>query len=350
MTQLIDARFKYTVPISKAEADDDGLYLYGEAAGTEVDKQQERMSPEAIKAFAQQIKDRYVEGTPIPYVDEHDKSTSGRGVLRHLGDVVDGGITGNDHLWVKVRLNEKNPAATFLYSQIVDEGKQFGMSIQGSVLEFVDEIAKSIGQKVRTFKSVVLDHIANTTKPVWTPSLGTVLNRAVIKALEDESDGEEMTEEIVVESTKVTEETATGETPVEETTVVEATTTEETPVVAAAETPATETPAVNTLESKVDALVSGVAALIEALKPQTPAPITVERSEPETTEPVVSKSEVDRIADLEAELATLKQKSSTPTPPMISKAQNDEFEGLLKSMSPQERLRMALAARHGEEI
>lgn len=346
MTQLIDARFKYTVPVSKAEADDDGLYLYGEAAGTEVDKQKERMSPEAIKAFAQQIKDRYYEGNPIPYVDEHDKSTSGRGVLRHLGDVVDGGITENDHLWVKVRLNEKNPAATFLYSQIVDEGKQYGMSIQGSVLEFVDEVAKSIGQKIRTFKSVILDHIANTTKPVWTPSLGTVLNRAVVKALEDESNGEEMAEETVVESTKVTEETTT-ETPANETV---AETTEETTVETTTETPAETPSALDELVNKfVSAIDARFAELAESLKAQTPA--TVERSESETPEPAISKSESDdRLAALEAELATLKERSATPTPPVISKAQTEEFEGLLKSMSPEERLRMALAARHGEEF
>jgi hypothetical protein len=350
MTQLIDARFKYTVPVSKAEADDEGLYLYGEAAGTEVDKQQERMSPEAIKAFAQQIKDRYFEGNPIPYVDEHDKSTSGRGVLRHLGDVVDGGITGNDHLWVKVRLNEKNPAATFLYSQIVDEGKQYGMSIQGSVLEFVDEVAKSIGQKIRTFKSVILDHIANTTKPVWTPSLGTVLNRAVVKALEDESNGEEMAEETVVESTKVTEETTT-ETPANET--VSEATTEETKVEAAAETPAETPSALDELVNKfVSAIDTRFAELAESLKAQTPAPQEVARSEAETPEPAISKSESDedRLAALEAELATLRERSATPTPPVITKAQTEEFEGLLKSMSPEERLRMALAARHGEEF
>ncbi len=360
MTQLIDARFKYTVPISKAEADDDGLYLYGEAAGTEVDKHQERMSPEAIKAFAQQIKDRYFEGSPIPYVDEHDKATSGRGVLRHLGDVVDGGITGEDHLWVKVRLNEKNPAATFLYSQIVDEGKQYGMSIQGQVLEFVDEIAKAVGSKIRTFKSVVLDHIANTTKPVWTPSLGTVLNRAVIKALEDEGNGEDMTQPQVVESTKVTEETTTETPNVEETTTVtaEATTEETQPEVEVeeivAETP--ETPAVSGLEAKLDALLTGVAALVESIKPQIPEPVLeVARAEEatETPEPeIVEKAEDDpRIAALEAALAELEQRSASPRPPvLVTKAERDEFEGLMTSLTPQERMRVALAALHGENI
>jgi hypothetical protein len=350
MTQVIDARFKYTVPISKAEATDEGLYIYGEASGPEVDKQGERISPKAIKAFADQIKERNAAGTPIPYVDEHDKSTSGRGVLRHLGDVVDGGITESDHLWVKVRLNEKNPAATFLYSQIVDEGKQFGMSVQGSVMEFADEVVKAVGRKVRTFYSVILDHIANTTRPVWTPSLGTVLNRAVTKALEDEGDGVEMEEETVVESTKVTEETTTEETPAEETTQkVEAKVEETKTEATTAETPATE-PAANTLESKIDALVNGFATLVEAMKQQTPAPATVERSEDETPEPEIAKAENDRVAALEAELAEIKERSTSQRPPVLTKAQEEEFEATMNELSPQERLRVALAAQHGEEL
>jgi phage head maturation protease len=344
MTQLKNASFKYTVPISKAEADDDGLYITGEASGPEIDIQDERIAPEAIKAFANQIKERAASGDPIPYLDEHDKSTSGRGVLRHLGDLVDGEITDNNHLRVKVRLNEDNPAATFLYRQIV-AGKKFGMSINGDVLEFADELVKSIGRKIRTFKSVILTHVANTTRPVWTPSLGTVLNRAVEKALADEGNGEEMAEETVVESTAVEEATTTETPAVEETTTVEATAVE-----AETETETPAAPATTPVETKLDALISAFATLAEALKPATPA-AEVARSEDETPEPVVSKSESDdRFAALEAELAELKERSATPTPPLVTKAAREEFEGLMSEMSPQERLRVSLAAIHGEDI
>lgn len=346
MTNL-KAAFKYTVPISKAEVDEDGLYIVGEATGPEIDSQEERLDPNAIKAFTAQIADRVAAGDPIPYLDEHDKSTSGRGVLRHLGDIVEGEITDNDHLKIKVRLNEDNPAATFLYRQI-QAGKKFGMSINGEVLEFADELVKSIGRKVRTFKSVILTHVANTTRPVWTPSLGTVLNRAVEKALADEGDGEEMAEETVVESTKVTEETAT-ETPATETTTEE-TTTEETRVEETTETPAEETNESTSLDDKINALLTGFATLVEAMKAQTAAPVEVSRSE-ETPEPEISKSESDdKVARLEAELAEIKERSATPTPPVLTKAQTEEFEGIMKSMSPQERLRVALAAQHGEEF
>jgi phage head maturation protease len=340
---LKNATFKYTVPISKAEADEDGLYITGEATGPEVDLHEERIAPEAIKAFANQIKDRYANGDPIPYLDEHDKSTSGRGVLRHLGDLVDGEITENNHLWVKVRLNDDNPAATFLYRQI-QAGKKFGMSINGDVLSYADELVKSLGRKIRTFKSVVLTHVANTTRPVWTPSLGTVLNRAVEKALADEGDGEEMAEEIVAESTE------TKETPAVETTPETPAKTDTKSEAVATETPETE----STLSKKIDALVEGVSAMLELLKTKEPVLATVEHSEKETPEPEISKSEPSeedkRFAKLEAELAEIKEQSSTQRPPVITKSQRDEFEGLLKDLSPSERLRVALSAIHGEDL
>lgn len=342
---LKNANFKYTVPITKSEADEDGLYIVGEATGPEPDAQGEAIHPDAIKSFREQIVAAYEKGEPIPYVDEHDKSVSGRGVLRHLGDLVDGEITADNHLRVKVKLNEDNPAATFLYRQI-QAGKKFGMSISGDVLSYADELNKAIGRKMRVFKSVILTHVANTTRPVWTPSLGTVLNRAVEKALADEGNGEEMeTEETVVESTKV-EETETVETPatttetetkVEETKVEETESTEETPNEMTA------------LGAKLDALLTGFQTLVEAIK--TKELVTANKAEAdETPEPEINKAEDDRIARLEAELAELKETSVTQRPPVLNKAERVEFDDALKALSPSERMRVALAALHGEEI
>ena len=350
---LKNANFKYTVPITKSEADEDGLYIVGEATGPEVDSQEEAIDPVAIRSFRDQIVDAFNRGEPIPYVDEHDKSVAGRGVLRHLGDLVDGEITEDNHLRVKVKLNEDNPAATFLYRQI-QKGKKFGMSISGDVLSYADELNKSIGRKIRVFKSVVLTHVANTTRPVWTPSLGTVLNRAVEKALADEGNGEAMeTEENVVESTKV-EETSTTETPaatVEETRTEE--TTKETP---AAEETTNETVTEESTEektdlgAKLDALLAGFATLVEALKPQEPALATNKAEAEETPEPEINKAEDDRIATLEAELAALKERSVSQRPPVLTKSESDELTDALKKTSPEGRLRAAFAALHGEEL
>lgn len=337
--QLKNATFKYTIPISKSEADEDGLYIYGEASGPEVDLQDERIDPTAIESFAKQIRERVEAGDPIPYLDEHEKM-GGRGVLRHLGDLVDGGVTEKNHLWVKVRLNEDNPAATFLYRSI-QSGKKYGMSVSGDVKSYADEISKTLGRKVRTFKAVVLNHIANTTRPVWTPSFGTVLNRAVEKALSEEN----MSEEIVVESAN-TPETPAPETP--ETPAVETTT-----VVQTTETPAEEpqeTPSVmDAVNAKLDGIVNAMQALATVLTPRVPAVETtpVETSKSEAVEtPDLEKS----LADLKAELDELKNRSATQQPPVLNKSEREQFEDLLSGFSPEERLRIGLAALRGENI
>lgn len=333
-----NAGFKYTIPITKSTADEDGLYIYGEATGPEVDMQDEALAPEAIESFAQQIKQRAADGNPVPYLDEHPKDV-GRGVLRHLGDLVDGGITEKGHLWVKVRLHEDNPAATFLYRQI-NAGKQFGMSVSGDVTSWADNLNKALGRKIRTFKSIVLNHIANTTKPVWTPSFGTVLNRAIDKAL---SEGETMAEEIVVEPTNIEETPATEQ----------AEPTESTLVAAATETPVEDKPeedsAMAAITSRLDSMATALLALAEAVKPkeatETPEPVT--KSEPETD---------DRMGRLEAALVTLvgevteiKTRSASQTPPVVNKSQREQLDDVLKDASPEERLRAALAVFHGEE-
>lgn len=340
-----NAAFKYTIPITKSQADDDGLFIFGEASGPEVDLHDERLDDSAIADFAAQIKDRYAQGEPVPYLDEHPKD-GGRGVLRHLGDLVDGEVTEKGHLWVKVRLHEDNPAATFLYRQI-QAGKKFGMSVSGNVNSWADEVVKSVGRKVRTFKSVTLDHIANTTKPVWTPSFGTVLNRAIEKAL---SEGETMAEEIVVESAK-NEETPTNDqdTAVEETTNNAESTTEE-----------PENSVLDSMNEKIDKMAAAVLALADSIKPtvtETPEPVTAKSEAEETTGETVEKSLADRMSELEAalvqkseEIEELKKLPATPRPPVITKSEQEELTDLLKSMSPEERLRFAFAAQRGEEF
>lgn len=171
------AAFKYTFPIVKAERRDDGMYLLGFATGPEVDKDNERIAPEAIVNFAKQIEDRSAAGNPLPYLDAHADD----GVLRELGVLTKGWVNENFHLGVEVRLNEDNPAAMYLYNQ-VQKGKQYGMSISGAVLDWTNEFVQEVGRMVRTFKNVVLDEISNTTRPAWYPSFGTVLSKSVQSA------------------------------------------------------------------------------------------------------------------------------------------------------------------------
>jgi len=166
--------FKYTFPILKAENRDDGIYLVGFASGPEIDRDEERIAPEAIVRFAQQIEDRVASGDPLPYRDAHAPD----GVLRDLGVLTKAWVNEHFHLGVEVRLDAENPASKYLFEQ-VKRGKQYGMSVSGSVLDWADEFVEGLGKAVRTFKHVILDEISNTTRPAWYPSFGTVLAKSV---------------------------------------------------------------------------------------------------------------------------------------------------------------------------
>lgn len=169
--------FKYTFSVAKAEQREDGMFLVGEASGPEIDATNERMSPQAIQRFAEQIESMATAGRPLAYRDAHAQD----GVMRDLGEVTRAWIDEEMHLGVEVKLDEDSPAAIFLFKQI-NKGKQFGMSIAGNVLDFVDEFAAEIGRVVRTYLDIMLTEISNTTRPAWTPSFGTVLSKAIDEA------------------------------------------------------------------------------------------------------------------------------------------------------------------------
>ena len=176
MTQPIS--FRYTFPVSKAEEREDGLYIIGEASGPEIDATAERMAPEAIALFAAQIESMASAGTPLPYRDAHAKD----GVWRDLGEITRAWIDERFHLGIEVRLDSDSAAAVYLFKQIKDKRKQFGMSIGGTVIDYVDEFVQEVGRLIRTYKQIVLDEISNTTRPAWTPSFGTVLSKAIDEA------------------------------------------------------------------------------------------------------------------------------------------------------------------------
>jgi len=174
---MANTSFKFTFPVLKAESREDGLYILGFASGPEVDTDDERIAPEAIERFAKQIEERQAMGDPLPYRDAHAPD----GVLRDLGVLTKAWINEHFHLGVEVRLDSDNPASVYLFNQ-VSKGKQFGMSVSGTVLDWASEFVAELGRSIRTFKHVVLDEISNTTRPAWYPSLGTVLAKSVSDA------------------------------------------------------------------------------------------------------------------------------------------------------------------------
>jgi hypothetical protein len=174
------ATFKFTFPITKSEQRDDGRYLIGYASGPEIDTDGERMHPEAIEKFSDQINASNGADYPLTYRDAHAPD----GVLRDLGVITKAWVNEHFHLGIEVKLDDDNPAADYLYKQ-VQKGKQYGMSVHGTVTDWSDDFVEDLGKTVRTFKNVILDEISNTTRPAWYPSFGTVLAKSVTDASDD---------------------------------------------------------------------------------------------------------------------------------------------------------------------
>jgi hypothetical protein len=167
----VSVEFRKVIPITKAwEGDDGGLYIEGESSGPEIDLDGQFMTPECIKNMAEQVNKKPV---PFGYYDEHNK----RGVMSDLGEVIGAEITPEYHMRNRVRLDKDNPAAVLLWKKIHNKRKQFGMSIAGHIQELA---RKTIGDKVyKGFNRIHLDHLANTTKPSWAPSLGTLVAKSL---------------------------------------------------------------------------------------------------------------------------------------------------------------------------
>lgn len=366
----VSAPFKYTIPITRATSNEAGeLFLEGEASGPEVDTFGTRIAPSLLERFADQIVTRADLGDPIPYRDTHAQGVTGDNpVMSDLGELVAAVLDEDSHLRVRVRLDRENPAARFLHTQIA-RGKRYGMSIGGTVVDFADEYVKESGRIVRTFTNVVLDHIANTSQPSWTPSLGTVLMRAVEKALEGENmdaevpapetpaaEGAEETQaEAAVEQT-ATEAEAVEETAAEETTD-QAVAEEEQPEAART----IEVTALQPVADAVAALASAVGNLM-AIPALAPAPV-VARSEStddaarsvESESPVAGNDEVavlrTAIESLRTELATandriaqLEAEPAGDTPEVIERSESTVIREELSKLTPHQRLVIGLEA------
>ena len=362
----VSAPFKYTLPITRAFEQDGELFIRGEASGPEIDLYDTRMDPALIDAFAGQIQTRNAEGTPLVYRDTHNPD----GVLTELGELVEASVTDQQHLFVTVRLDRENPAARHLHAQLL-RGKKYGMSIAGTVVDYVDEYVESMGRVIRRFTNVVLDHIANTTMPAWTPSLGTVLSRAVEKALTEEStlENEELApEQPESEGTQETPEVETEEA-VEETAAEEETHdhTDECDHETEGEEPEAEVEAARVVDATAiapvaeaaAALASALAALVApapAAEEETPTAVEPEDAarSVESESPVAENDDVAALRAAYESLRTelerandrirqLEDEPSGDAPGVIERSEPD-LKSELAKLTPHERIRIGLEA------
>lgn len=384
----MSSMWKITIPVARTEDRTDGLYIVGEASGPERDSHGTQMSAEAIHDFARQIADRVAAGDPIPYIDSHQKT----GLLRELGHVMEGMVTPDYHLRIAVRLDDNNPAATFLYDAL-KRGKQYGMSIAGDGVEHMT-VRDDTGNRIVRFLKVALREISNTTRPSWVPSLGTVLARSIDGELGDY----EMSDNLENESAPEVETTDSVESaPVADV----ANSDDEQTAPAPEETPAEETapeaeterdadesvPSVDDISversriSKKDAeamlaAYSAMGAQLKALgiladaDTEAPETTTVENSETgdetfnglpvsrDLSDAIRSfvSSEVERATEpltkvIEEQAATIKALEELPAgkvPPALVRDKFESDKPDLSAMSPEDRLRWGLLQVYGE--
>jgi hypothetical protein len=348
---LNNPEFKYTIPIEKSQAD--SRIISGVAMGLGKDEQKQKMSQTAIQSVARQVA-----AGNIPFKDHHAKIDSILG--SDIGTVVSAIVDEDFNLQVEVELDDVHPSAEYLYRSL-NKGKQFGMSVGGTISKF--HIENDNGESVVVIDDMVIDEISATTRPVFVKSFGTVVRKA-IDAAETESSGETMEPEVTT--------TEPVESPVEVPTtnpaVEEAASAPETPVVVDSPEPVEKAVSADSarenqkLKKAVSLFAQGNAILAELgltdlLSDSPEKPVEVEKSQPaaeDTSELTVLKSMMQEQADKHAqELEVLKSMiPSTPLPGLPRPTDElEEMRKRIESLSPSERIRFGLKMLHdGETI
>lgn len=359
---MISVDFRTTLELAKSaqHSTDESWRITGIAAGTDVDREGDVITADAIKQFAEQINTSFV-----PFRDWHQENT----VLADMGQVVKAWIDDQYRLGVEIELDSDHPGAQYIWRKLA-QGKQFGMSVRGRSTGFQYDFDKSTGARIRKHSNVVLSEISLTTKPIYTPSLGTVLRKAVDElASAEQVQGVEMeTQNEVVES--VAEDTApqTPEpevAPVEEAPVVAEETTEEVEKSVNADTAreARKLTKLVRLHREMAELIAELGidgsadtqesadsgATVETAKSEEEA--VAEANTPDTASLVKSAIE-ESTAELRAEIAALKALIPEMSAPgaLVSKSEAVDPQQVIADLrgNPRQALRLGLAARHNE--
>jgi len=139
-------RFDVTMPLAKVwESEDGELWFEGVASSTSLDRQQERMTPNAIRKMAAQ--------TGLDLLPSHSA-----GPLEELGTVEEAWAD-NDRFRVSGRLDRSNPRSQRLFEK-VRAGRRYGLSVGGRVTKAFWRFDAEVGRQVRHIDDVELDHVA----------------------------------------------------------------------------------------------------------------------------------------------------------------------------------------------
>lgn len=333
MSNSVD--FKLIIPLEKSEHEEDGWYIKGIAAGIEVDKQKDALTPKAIQTLADQINNE-----PIPLRNQHRVDD----ITEDIGMVYKAYVTPDFKLAVEAKLDEDNPSAQYLWKKLAKK-KQYGLSIKGSSVGWYSE-----GGSIRRHPYVLANEISVTTRPVADQTFGTVLQKAIDgDSLQSEASGEIMeTNEVITDgAVEVTESSAP-----------------ENDTVQAAPSPSDEL--VKSLMANDDFVTLIKTAVAEEMsKTEQPVEETA-TSVDDSTE--ISKSEEEAVpapdiaelvksavaeasAEFTAKLEALAGRiPEVPLPGVLTKSEMERDEEILQSIrsDPRQALRVGLAARHNE--
>lgn len=352
----ISVDFRTTLELAKSvqHSTDEAWHITGIAAGTDVDREGDVITPEAIKQFAEQINTSFV-----PFRDWHQENT----VLADMGQVVKAWIDDQFRLGVEIELDRDHPGAQYIWRKL-GQGKQFGMSVRGRSTGFMYDFDKSTGARIRKHSNVVLSEISLTTKPIYTPSLGTVLRKAVDELATTEGVNMEP-ENVVVESvddvpaTQPLEPEVVAEAPAPEPEIVEDV---EKSVRAETAREARKLDKLVRLHREMAELIAelGLDTADEQETADSGTTVETAKSEDEAIAEVESpdvaslvKSAIEEnTAALRAEIESLKALIPETVEPgvLISKGEAVDPQQVLSELrgNPRQALRLGLAARHNE--
>ncbi len=176
--------FKYFVKIEKAFEEQNEWYVQGVASGTLEDKDDERVSKDALVAFVSSINQGVADGKPMKLTDSHPRAGA---VLGDLGDLVYAELLPdeNSSLFIKARLDKDNPATQFMVRKI-QKGKRYSFSIEGkcpndgAATVWSDRLKKFITEYVK----IVPKAISITTEPSYLPSFLEVVSKSYKNSLD----------------------------------------------------------------------------------------------------------------------------------------------------------------------
>lgn len=146
MAMIDGGAFDVTVPLAKVWEDEEGtLWFEGVASSTRLDRQHERMTPNAIQKMAGQV--------GLDLLPSHRS-----GPLEELGTVEEAWAD-NDQFRIAGRLDGASPRARRLFEKVAT-GRRYALSVGGRVTKAFWRYDPEAGRQVRHIDDVELDHVA----------------------------------------------------------------------------------------------------------------------------------------------------------------------------------------------